>query len=303
MNTSNAALMKSHVSPASPAVKARKSGVSNDRFYTPESTVSQLIGLVDMDDYENIIEPSAGDGAILHRLPNRAVGYDLEPHSSDIQPMNWLEPTDAEGNHDDAMYIADKAFHWSFGKTLVIGNPPFGRQGSLASRFFNEAASFADTIALIMPKSYMKDSMMNRLEHHFHIDTIVPVVDDHYLIPGGTRVVPTVIIVAHRERSARKDHIIVNHVDMSSLPFVFTNHDDADYMVIRVGGKSGSLASMDAVTDTNRKYNYFIKITDDSVDIHELFSKAQQRLHVMRDMTTGPRSISKNELVDAIMSV
>ena len=281
----------------------RKYSVSNDRFYTPESTVSQLIGLVDMDDYENIIEPSAGDGAILHRLPSRAVGYDLEPHSSDIQPMNWLEPTDAEGNHNDAVYIADKAFQWSFGKTLVIGNPPFGRQGSLASRFFNEAASFADTIAFIMPKSYMKDSMMNRLEHHFHIDTIVPVVDDHYRIPGGTRVVPTVIIVAHRERSTRKDHIIVNHVDMSSLPFVFTNHDDADYMVIRVGGNSGALASMDTVTDKNRKYNYFIKITDDSVDIHELFSKAQQRLHVMRDMTTGPRSISKNELVDAIMSV
>jgi hypothetical protein len=300
MSNSNVALMKSHVSPARPAVKARKAGVSNDRFYTPDKTVEQLISLVHPEQYETIIEPSAGSGAILHRLPQYAVGYDLEPHADDVQLMNWLEPVDADGNHDEDMYIGDKQLEWSFGRTLVIGNPPFGRQASLASRFFNESATFADVIAFIMPKSFMKDSMMNRLDHHFHIDVMTDVVDDHYITPDGFRVVPTIIIVAHREKELRSDHIISHDEPADRMPFVFTDRDDADYMVIRVGGKSGTLQTMDKVTDKNSKYNYFIRITDDSVDINDIFTNASRRIHELRDMTTGPRSISKAELVDAI---
>ena len=44
-------------------------------------------------------------------------------------------------------------------KIHVIGNPPFGRQSSLAIKFIKKSCSFSDTISFILPKSFKKDSM------------------------------------------------------------------------------------------------------------------------------------------------
>lgn len=54
-------------------------------------------------------------------------------------------------------------------KVIVIGNPPFGFKASLAVKFFNKAASFADYIAFILPASFMKDSVKNQLDLGFKL--------------------------------------------------------------------------------------------------------------------------------------
>lgn len=52
---------------------------------------------------------------------------------------------------------------------FVIGNPPFGRNNALSVRFFNHAANFAEYIAFIVPKSWRKWSVQNRLNVRFHL--------------------------------------------------------------------------------------------------------------------------------------
>jgi len=52
---------------------------------------------------------------------------------------------------------------------LVIGNPPFGRVSSLAIKFFNYSATWANVIAFIIPRTFRKISVQNKLDNMFHL--------------------------------------------------------------------------------------------------------------------------------------
>jgi hypothetical protein len=54
-------------------------------------------------------------------------------------------------------------------KYLIIGNPPFGKCCSLAIYFFNKSAEFADIIAFILPRTFKRVSVQNRLNLNFHL--------------------------------------------------------------------------------------------------------------------------------------
>ena len=84
------------------------------------------------------IEPSAGDGVILKRLPEeRRIGIDIDPKCDGIIEsdfMYWYP-------EDDKQYI-------------TLGNPPFGLNGSKVTEFINHAIKFSDVIALGTPEYY-----------------------------------------------------------------------------------------------------------------------------------------------------
>jgi len=98
-----------------------------DKYYTKDDVVAACLEqfkthvFVSADDF--VIEPSAGNGAFINGLealfPNKCLFYDLEPEHPDIVKQDYLtwEPNDSK-----------RIFH-------VIGNPPFGRQASLAIQF------------------------------------------------------------------------------------------------------------------------------------------------------------------------
>ncbi|MFM1950574.1 MAG: hypothetical protein RL418_261, partial [Actinomycetota bacterium] len=56
------------------------------------------------------------------------------------------------------------------GKNLVtISNPPFGRNNALSVPFFNHAAKFSEYIGFLVPRSWRKWSVINRLHQSFHL--------------------------------------------------------------------------------------------------------------------------------------
>ena len=65
---------------------------------------------------------------------------------------------------------------------ITISNPPFGRNNSLSIPFFNKSAKHSDYIAFIVPRSWRKWSVMNRLDRNFHLihdeDLSIDYVDD-----------------------------------------------------------------------------------------------------------------------------
>ena len=103
------------------------------------------------------IEPSAGCGYFYSVLPEgNRIGIDIDP-----QPAPY-------GMGCLAEIIKGDFLKWNppQGKYIVIGNPPFGRNGKAALDFVFKAFSFADYVAFILPpifNSTGKGSCHNRL--------------------------------------------------------------------------------------------------------------------------------------------
>ena len=180
-----------------------------DQFYTNDNIAlecySTLKNEVDIHLYDLHLEPSAGNGSFYKLLdPSKAVGIDIDPASfvtggdlclrgryghlpaastvgsearviaskEMVQDLiegeeDWLRDTRCrqgiiEMNFFEFEPKEDK-------KYLVIGNPPFGRSSSTAIKFFNKAAVFSDCIAFILPRTFKRVSVQNRLDLNFSL--------------------------------------------------------------------------------------------------------------------------------------
>ena len=134
----------------------RKEGL--DKFYTlpacSKRCIEKVSTMYDIARWDVIVEPSAGNGSFLNQIPsNKKIGIDISPEHPDIIKQDFFDyhPPPEHKN------------------ILVIGNPPFGRISSLAIKFFNHSAKWATVIAFIIPRTFRKTSIQNRLDNRFHL--------------------------------------------------------------------------------------------------------------------------------------
>lgn len=120
-----------------------------DKFYTNYLAACTFIDwvrtFVDLDSFDNIIEPSAGAGALLNHLPARTMRIDLMPERDDITQCDFFD------------------FQYPLGKNITVGNPPFGSRSKLAIEFFKKAAEHSEAIAFIIPVTWEKYSIHKQL--------------------------------------------------------------------------------------------------------------------------------------------
>jgi len=126
-----------------------------DKYYTKDIVVELCLNIVkkyiQINPDELIIEPSAGNGSFITGIKSITSNfkfYDLEPNNDEIIKQDYL------------LYDYEEPFS----KIHIIGNPPFGRQSSLAIKFIKKSCEFCDSVSFILPKSFKKDS----LKKHFH---------------------------------------------------------------------------------------------------------------------------------------
>ena len=141
--------------------QVREAGL--DKFYTiPEISDKCLKTLqtkYTWASWDLVVEPSAGNGSFFTRIPlpqDKKVGLDISPEHPTIVKQDFFDykpPTSS---------IQGK-------NILTVGNPPFGRVSSLAVRFFNHAAEWSTVIAFIIPKTFRRVSLQNRLHEKFHL--------------------------------------------------------------------------------------------------------------------------------------
>lgn len=129
-----------------------------DKFYTLPSyskqCIDKIVELYDISGWDLIVEPSAGNGSFLNQIPSsNKIGIDISPEQNDIIKQNFFEYSPPSNKTN----------------ILVIGNPPFGRVSSLAIKFFNHAAKWANVIAFIIPRTFRRLSVQNKLNHEFHL--------------------------------------------------------------------------------------------------------------------------------------
>ena len=128
-----------------------------DQFYTNKDIsnkcYNKLKETINITDYDIYLEPSAGNGSFYNLLDtSKRVGIDIDPKIDSIISMDFFD------------YIPE-----SNKKYLVIGNPPFGRISSLAIKFFNKCAEFSDCIAFIIPRTFKRVSIQNKLDLNFKL--------------------------------------------------------------------------------------------------------------------------------------
>lgn len=134
----------------------------------------------------------------------------------------------------------------------------------------------------------MKESMKDKVPVNFSLQEELELTKEDCLFNIGEEkiVVPSVFQIWQKTNKKK------NKSDL----FDFTDKANADFRIQRVGGKTGT-ASFDL--NYSESSNYFIK--NKSSLSNEQFVDFINNLHFKeKDKTTGPRSLSKNELITEI---
>ena len=166
-----------------------------EQYYTPEETVKECMRLVDEVKVGGVyLEPAGGTGMFVRELEKRGkvISYDIEPKAEGIQRTeNFL-------SEDISQYS----------EVITVTNPPFGRANSLCVPFFNKCAEVSEVIGFLVPKSWRKWSVMNRLDRRFHLvsDTEMEVDYDYEGVQTSKGRLKTVFQVwARREYDRESD--------------------------------------------------------------------------------------------------
>jgi predicted RNA methylase len=133
-----------------------------EQFYTPTDLALRLATLVSdkvggFSD-KTVIEPAGGTGSFLQAAKalkaNKLISFDIEPKAEGVLLADFLLETKGLEKISNA---------------ITISNPPFGRNNSLSIPFFNKAAQHSQYIAFVVPRSWRKWSVLNRLNRNFHL--------------------------------------------------------------------------------------------------------------------------------------
>jgi predicted RNA methylase len=260
-----------------------------DKYYTKKEIVNMCLDnikkYIKINKDDLIVEPSAGNGSFIDgikELSNSYLFYDLEPENSQIIKQDFIE-------------FNYKEIQNKYKNIHIIGNPPFGRQSSLAIKFIKKSCEFSNTISFILPKSFKKDSLKKTFPLNFHLIFEKDIPEKSFLVNGVEHDVPCVFQIWEKKINNRTEN---NKLLPNGFLFV-EKHENPDISFQRVGSKAGKV-------DTNYieksiQSHYFIKFNNNK-SIHENIDKISQIKYNFNN-TVGPKSISKQELIKEFNSL
>lgn len=256
-----------------------------DKFYTKPSVAKNCISKIVWKDWDFVIEPSAGNGSFLNQIPAKdKLGLDIEPDSDDVIKGDFF---DYEPPKDKKMI-------------LVIGNPPFGKVSSLAIKFFNHAAKWSNCIAFIIPKTFRRVSVQNKLDLNFHLihDEDIPSKPCSFEPPMSVKC----CFQIWERRDTRRGVVKLStiHKDWEFLPFgpkgddgQPTPPDGADFALRAYGGKCGHI-EVDNLRSLRPKSWHWIKT---NIDVNVLIERFRSLDYSLSEDTARQNSLGKSELV------
>lgn len=210
-----------------------------DKFYTKKQIAKECIDLIpEINTYDLIIEPSAGNGSFSSQL--KCLAYDIEPENDAIIKKDWFSVQPFSEKH-----------------ILVIGNPPFGPRSSLAKNFIKHSRKIgAETIAFILPDTFSKISNQSKtlfpdnwrliIEHKLNDCNFITKDNKNYFVPCTFYV-----------WTSRKGELNLRQIkEKPTNDFMFLSRGDltADFVV---NGNSGKIKNVEEVT--NPKAEHYIK--------------------------------------------
>lgn len=260
-----------------------------DKFYTvptiSEKCLKNIGSFYNWSDWGLVIEPSAGNGSFLTKIPtDKKIGIDISPEYKDIIKQDFLTYNPPNNS----------------GKILVVGNPPFGRVSSLAIKFFNHASKWADVIAFIIPRTFRRVSIHNKLNTNFHLvfDQEIPMEPCSFSPPMMAKCCFQIW-----EKKITKRSIVelsISHDDWNFLGFGAkdekgqpTPPNGADFAIRAYGGKCGQIVDIGLETLRPKSWHW-IKSKIDKNTLIERFNALDYTISLN---TARQNSIGKGELV------
>lgn len=255
-----------------------------DKFYTKPEVAKYCIQefqkyiTVEEDDF--VIEPSAGNGSFLENLysiniSKNIYGFDIEPEHEKITKQDFLTFDYTKFPKNNKIYI--------------LGNPPFGRQSSLAKKFIKFSCNFVDAIGFILPKSFKKQSLQSTFPLHFHLMSSIELPENSFLLNDKEYDVPCIFQIWLKQPIERE---IVSVEKPDFFEYV-KKSESPDLSFRRVGVYAGKI-DKDWISKSEESH-YFIKLNP-SIDIDTFIDTYYKTVKFESDNTAGPKSISKKEL-------
>ncbi len=256
---------------------------TKDQYYTKEFVAKHCVDCIESHVPNGRayqwIEPSAGNGIFLKCLAQDVdkLGIDIDPKEASVVKGDFLD--------------------WSPTTTkprIFFGNPPFGRQGSLAKKFIQQAAKYATIIAFILPRSFVKPSMSRAFPPLFHCIHSEELPKDSFEVNGKSYDVPCIFQIWENRVTPRPIQEAIQEEGFS-----FVKRDDAfDFACKRVGGLAGKCATGQK-EEFNPQYHYYIQLEDNYKGQIKNIMEAMNA-HVFPSNTVGPRSLSKSEISEVL---
>lgn len=262
----------------SQADRKRAAGVEHDQFFTRPEIAKQFADWVKSHDFYSqvtkVIEPAAGNQDLARHFPGIEM-YDLSPSVPNITKQDFLT---SQHKHQPGF--------------LVVQNPPFGRGSNLAIQFFNKATTFADYIAQIVPRTFRRPSIQNRLALDFELI-------DEYVLPRGSFYLPSegpqrkydVPSVAQIWRRTKTTRAKVTAPAISSKFQYVRQPQDADFAFRMKGRRAGQIITQ-GFEQANPNSFFFVK---GDVEPWNKIDWTQYGNDVM-----GARNISKTDIASAL---
>ena len=263
--------------------RKQRAGVKNDQFFTRPEVAEQFAEWVKSHDFyktvTRTIEPAAGSQDLSRHFPG-IEEYDLAPQHPGIQQADFLQ---SQHRHQLGF--------------LVVMNPPFGKSSDLAIEFFNKATTFADYIAQIVPRTFRRTSVQNKLGMNF-------VLIDEYILPRGSFYLPS-------EGAARKYDVpaVAQIWARTATPrkpvtaqkptgFQLTSNPSEALFAFRRKGRSAGEIITDNFSQANPNSFFFVKARPEVLQAFQRVDWRQYGNDVM-----GARSISIQDINSAISSI
>jgi predicted RNA methylase len=254
-----------------------------DKYYTKGSVAEECIKLVKkyvtIEDNDLIIEPSAGNGSFIEyikTLSNNYKFYDLEPEHDEVNKQDFLEL-----NYADIIK--------PYSNIHVIGNPPFGRQSSMAIKFIKKCCLFSNSISFILPKSFRKDSMQKSFSQYYHLIYETDILNNSFLVNNVECNVPCIFQIWQHKNIPRPT---INKQE--PLYFTFVKKEEKPHISFRRVGVYAGIISNE-INNKSIQSHYFIKFTNNKTIDENI--EVLKSIKFELNNTVGPRSISKQELI------
>ena len=254
-----------------------------DKFYTKPDVATQCLQYlkdhIQIGENDIIVEPSAGNGSFISgikSLTSQFKFYDIAPEHPEIIQQDYLK-----GNYDGL--VSDVV------SIHVVGNPPFGRQSSLAIQFIKKSCEFSNSVSFILPKSFKKESLQKSFPPHFHLIFEQDIPHNSFLVENVEHDVPCVFQIW-----VKKPHMRNVAIKLSPNNFVFVDKTaEPDISFRRVGVNAGKIETK--IDEKSIQSHYFIKFTNGK-PLEENLEKIS-KIEYDFNNTVGPKSISKQELI------
>ena len=262
---------------------------TKDQYYTKSSVAKDCVDTIRRLFPKTLgyqwIEPSAGNGVFLKTLSSDfdKIGIDLDPKSPEIHKGDFLDwiPTTQKSR-------------------IFFGNPPFGRQASLAKAFIKHASEYADFIAFILPRSFVKPSMSRAFPLEFHCVHSKELEKNSFEVNGKEYDVPCIFQIWEKRSSLRE--LVAPIVESG---FEYVKYGEPFHIAFkRAGGLAGKCypTTPTASIDYNPQYHYFLKLDDKYIPhIKKLLELVNA--HIFPSNTVGPRSLSKSEANEVLNEI